>query len=143
MEKFEDYVTDQFPLRDQWIQLKAYSERALGKQENNKVYFGTDGQTLFAQFNAPSPGDLEQRFSWSEKSRLGERIRAAPKPKMNRQNSAVMKIEYFLLIMISPHSRKARTVSVYFSASSSLGKCPLFSKTAWVTLGARLIIDWI
>ena len=64
MEKFEDYVTDQFPLRDQWIQLKAYSERALGKQENNKVYFGTDGQTLFAQFNAPSPGDLEQKVGF-------------------------------------------------------------------------------
>ena len=64
MEKFEDYVTDQFPLRDQWIQLKAYSERALGKQENNKVYFGTDGQTLFAQFNTPSPGDLEQKVGF-------------------------------------------------------------------------------
>ena len=64
MEKFEDYVTDQFPLRDQWVQLKAYSERALGKQENNKVYFGTDGQTLFAQFNAPSPGDLEQKVGF-------------------------------------------------------------------------------
>ena len=64
MESFEDYVTDQFPLRDQWIQLKAYSERALGKQENNKVYFGTDGQTLFAQFNTPSPGDLEQKVGF-------------------------------------------------------------------------------
>ena len=33
MEKFEKYFNDQFPLRDQWVQLKAYSERALGKQE--------------------------------------------------------------------------------------------------------------
>ena len=31
MEDFEDYITDQFPLRDQWIQLKALSERTLGK----------------------------------------------------------------------------------------------------------------
>ena len=61
MESFEKYVSDQFPLRDQWIQLKAYSEKALGKQENNKVYFGTDGQTLFAQFTPPTNQELSQR----------------------------------------------------------------------------------
>ena len=64
MEGFEDYVTDQFPLRDGWIQLKALSERALGKQENNKVYFGTDGQTLFAHFTAPSEEELAKRVGF-------------------------------------------------------------------------------
>ena len=64
MEDFEDYITDQFPLRDQWIQLKALSERTLGKQENNKVYFGTDGQTLFAQFNTPTDEELSQRVGF-------------------------------------------------------------------------------
>ena len=64
MEDFEDYITDQFPLRDRWIQLKALSERTLGKQENNGVYFGTDGQTLFAQFNRPSEEDLAQRVGY-------------------------------------------------------------------------------
>ena len=64
METFEDYITDQFPLRDRWIQLKALSERALGKQENNSVYFGTDGQTLFARFNKPSAEDLEKRVGY-------------------------------------------------------------------------------
>ena len=59
MEDFEDYVVDQFPLRDQWIRLKARAETLIGKQENNKVYFGTDGQTLFAQFTAPA--DLDKR----------------------------------------------------------------------------------
>ena len=63
MEDFEDYVVDQFPLRDQWINLKAWGERILGKQENNKVYFGTDDkQTLFAQFNYPA--DLAQRVEY-------------------------------------------------------------------------------
>ena len=65
MEDFEDYVVDQFPLRDQWIQLKAASEKAIGKQENNKVYFGTDGQTLFAHFTAPD--DLEKRVEYVNK----------------------------------------------------------------------------
>lgn len=72
MEKFEKYFTDQFPLRDQWIHLKAYSERALGKRENNGVYFGTDGQTLFAQFNAPSDEELAQRVGYV--SKLGDNL---------------------------------------------------------------------
>ena len=63
MVDFEKYVNDQFPLRDQWIQLKAWSERLSGKQENNKVYFGGEGQqTLFAQYTKPS--DLEQRVDY-------------------------------------------------------------------------------
>ena len=64
MEDFEDYVTDQFPFRDQWIQLKALSERALGKQENNGVYLGTDGQTLFAKYTAPSQEELAKRMGY-------------------------------------------------------------------------------
>ena len=67
MEDFEDYVTDQFPLRDQWIRLKALSERALGKQENNGVYFGTDGQTLFAHFTAISDEELARRVGFVNK----------------------------------------------------------------------------
>lgn len=64
MEDFEEYVIDQFPLRDGWIRLKARSERALGKQENNKVYFGTDGQTLFAHFTRPSDEELAKRVEY-------------------------------------------------------------------------------
>ena len=65
MEIFEKYISDQFPLRDQWIQLKALSERALGKQENNNVYFGTDWQTLFAHFTPPA--DLADRMGYVNK----------------------------------------------------------------------------
>ncbi len=64
MEDFEDYVVDQFPLRDQWIQLKAFSEAAIGKKENNEVYFGRDGQTLFAQFTAPTQEELEEKVDY-------------------------------------------------------------------------------
>ena len=64
MEDFEDYITDQFPFRDQWIQLKALSELILGKQENNGVYLGADGQTLFAQFAAPSADELAKRVDY-------------------------------------------------------------------------------
>ena len=61
MEDFEDYIVDQFPLRDQWIQLKARCEKLLGKQENNGVYLGTDDQTLFAQYTPPA--DLADRVA--------------------------------------------------------------------------------
>lgn len=64
MEDFEEYVVDQFPLRDEWIQLKALGERALGKQENNKVYFGTDNQTLFAHFSRPPEEELAKRVEY-------------------------------------------------------------------------------
>lgn len=67
MEDFEKYFTDQFPLRDQWIQLKARSERALGKLENNKVYFGADGQTLFAHFTRIDHEDLARRVGFVNK----------------------------------------------------------------------------
>ena len=67
MEDFEDYVVDQFPLRDEWINLKAWGERLLGKHENNKVYFGTDGQTLFAHFNALSDEELAKRVDYVNK----------------------------------------------------------------------------
>ena len=64
MEDFEDYVVDQFPLRDKWINLKAWGERVLGKKENNSVYFGTDKQTLFAHFNVLSDEELEKRVGY-------------------------------------------------------------------------------
>ena len=64
MEDFEDYVVDQFPLRDKWINLKAWGERVLGKKENNSVYFGTDKQTLFAHFNALTHEELAKRVGY-------------------------------------------------------------------------------
>ena len=52
MSDFEDYYTDQFPLRDAFISMKAACETALGKTENNDVFYGEDN-TLFAQLNQP------------------------------------------------------------------------------------------
>ena len=72
MTDFEDYVTDQFPLRDRWINLKAWAERLTGKEENNSVYLGTDGQTLFAQFTAPSAEELTKRVDYV--NRMAEKL---------------------------------------------------------------------
>jgi len=67
MEEFEDYIIDQFPLRDQWIQLKAWCEKTMGKQENNGAYLGTDGNTLFAQYTRPTLEELAKRIAYVNK----------------------------------------------------------------------------
>ena len=40
--EYEEYITDQFILRDKWISIKTYSERAMLKKDINGVYFGKD-----------------------------------------------------------------------------------------------------
>jgi hypothetical protein len=67
MEEFEDYITDQFPLRDGWIKLKAFCERTIGKKENNGVYLGTDGNTLFPQYTTPSREDFDKKVGYVNK----------------------------------------------------------------------------
>ncbi|MBR4304128.1 MAG: hypothetical protein IKT81_02225 [Clostridia bacterium] len=67
MESFEDYITDQFPLRDKWIQIKAWCEKTIGKKENNGVYLGKDKNTLFAQYTTPSQEDFEKKVGYVNK----------------------------------------------------------------------------
>jgi len=55
---FEDYITDQFPARDAWLDLKSRSERACGKTENNGVFFCRD-DTLISRFPQPSDEAVE------------------------------------------------------------------------------------
>lgn len=44
--EFEGYTTDQFPSRAAWMGIKSRVDRAIGKQDNGQVYFGSD-ETLF------------------------------------------------------------------------------------------------
>lgn len=71
MEDFETYVNDQFPLRDEWVGLKAYSERLSGKASNNGVYFGVDGKTLLADYPEPDPAKVEKNLGYV--AALGEK----------------------------------------------------------------------
>ena len=54
----EDCVTDQFPLRDGWISLKSRMERAMGKTENNNVFFGRK-DTLLTRFSPPEESAVD------------------------------------------------------------------------------------
>ena len=51
--QLDDYVNDQFVLRDIWVTLKATVDRMLGKVELNGVYAGKHGY-LLESFTAPS-----------------------------------------------------------------------------------------
>ncbi len=48
---YEDYISDQFPLRDEWIGAKSLIERALLKSENNGVVYGADGYLFPKMFS--------------------------------------------------------------------------------------------
>ncbi len=43
---YEEFITDQFVLRDKWITVKNYTELALGKKESGGVFFADDGYLI-------------------------------------------------------------------------------------------------
>ena len=59
MTDMEDYVTDQFFFRDQWISLKVLEDMALGKRESNGVYIGKQGYLMHVTENNPNMDDVQ------------------------------------------------------------------------------------
>ncbi len=49
---YEEYISDQFILRDFWIDMKSRAESLLGKTENNGVAYGKDGYMFEKYFSA-------------------------------------------------------------------------------------------
>lgn len=47
-----DYYSDQFPLRNLWVNLHALSELGMGRGESNGVLLGKDGQLAVRRFDA-------------------------------------------------------------------------------------------
>ena len=45
---YEEWLTDQFPARDRWVNLKTRCELLLGKKEIDGIWIGKDGQ-LFSE----------------------------------------------------------------------------------------------
>lgn len=43
---FENYISDQFFMRDNWVHAKSSIEKAIGKNDNNDVYLGKNGYLL-------------------------------------------------------------------------------------------------
>lgn len=62
MEDFETYLTDQFPGRDGWVDLKGLCERLLLKKEYKGVYLCADG-TLMTRFDEPDAKLTERNLA--------------------------------------------------------------------------------
>lgn len=63
--EYETFITDQFPVRNQWITLKTWTERMLLKQESNGVYFGKDNYLI--ETHQASELDTEQLATNTER----------------------------------------------------------------------------
>lgn len=53
-EDFDEYLADQFPLRDAFMDVKISSDHLLQKKENEGIYFGKDDY-LLARYSSPGP----------------------------------------------------------------------------------------
>ncbi len=65
MADFETYLTDQFPMRDQWITVKAYTGLLLGQRENGGVYITKDNSLIELHRESDlAEGQLEQNTEY-------------------------------------------------------------------------------
>ncbi len=74
MGKFEDYSTDQFPLRDWFRKLKAFSSMYVFNESDNNGYYIKDGSVSRTEYPL-NPIDLDhavERFSWIHDRYLNE-----------------------------------------------------------------------
>lgn len=63
MTDYQDYVNDQFLLRDEWIFTKAFGESLLLKTENNDILFGKDNY-LFAKETSYNKGRMKANLEY-------------------------------------------------------------------------------
>ena len=61
----EEYIADQFPLRDTWTGIKARVEQLIGKTEFNDVYLA--GDTLISKVETPDSELVDKNFGYIEK----------------------------------------------------------------------------
>lgn len=61
MTDFESFITDQFPFRDTWTDMKARTEKLLMKKEFNGVYLCDDG-SLITRFDPPNYALVERNI---------------------------------------------------------------------------------
>lgn len=66
MSEFEAFVSDQFFLRNQWISLKLYEDKFLGKRESNGVYLGKKGYLM------EKPGEPDWKNVEKNMAAIGE-----------------------------------------------------------------------
>jgi len=78
-QSYEGYINDQFPLRNNWIDLKAKAEGLLLKIENNGVIYGKNNM-LFEKFNSLDSEQLEKNTEFVQNFAEGKDVTLAIVP---------------------------------------------------------------
>lgn len=61
MSAYEEYLTDQFPMRDQWITMKTYCGMLLGRRESGGVYIARDNSLIEMHMPEIAAGETAER----------------------------------------------------------------------------------
>lgn len=61
MSAYEDYLTDQFPMRDRWITMKTYCGLLLGRRESGGVYIAGDRSMIELHMPEIAEGETAER----------------------------------------------------------------------------------
>lgn len=59
----DKYLSDQFPARDHWITLKTLGDLAIGKREENRIYFAKNGVLI-------------PKFDWADSEKFKSNTKA-------------------------------------------------------------------
>lgn len=83
MNEMDEYINDQFIIRDTWISIKTMAERAMLKQDINSVYFAKDGYLI----EKHSSNEVSEEQAVKNRERLIEFVnKYAAKLGFNRVN---------------------------------------------------------
>ena len=143
MSGYESYVTDQFAGRDGWTAAKAYMEKAVGKQENNGVYFCEDS-TLISRFDEPDEKRLSNNFGYvnqfAEKSPVPVTFGLIPTQASiwaDKLPQGAPNYDQGLVLSQAAQSSTARFVDLTAALSAHKDE-PIFYRTDhhWTSLGA-------
>lgn len=150
MKDMEDYVTDQFFIRDKWINLKVLEDLALGKRESNGVYIGKKDHLMEIP-TAPNQKALDNNLDAISNF-------SASHPDINTVMSLVPNAAYIydqFLPKNAPVRDQEKDIKYVMNAVSTLNFVDLtktmsshkeeeiYYKTDhhWTTLGARYAFD--
>jgi hypothetical protein len=78
--EYETYLNEQFPFRNEWVSLKAASEAAIGKLENNGIIKGNNGYLFDKQItiNKQFEKNKQELIKFTEQINIPTQIAIAP-----------------------------------------------------------------
>jgi len=69
--QYEEYITDQFILRDFWVRVKSNMDVLAMKKDSKGIYFGKDGY-LLQKFSKPDMNILDKNIEGINKLAFGQ-----------------------------------------------------------------------